>query len=76
MCNIARARARGQAKKQKAVEAEAPQAIGSSFVKASTTGANPLAMQVRLLPHRRYQAGDKECREPVVKPQVVGEPAY
>jgi hypothetical protein len=26
--------------------------------------------------HRRYQAGDKECREPVSLAQVVGEPAY
>ena len=26
--------------------------------------------------HRSYQAGDKECREPVVISQVVGEPAY
>ena len=26
--------------------------------------------------HRRYQAGDKECMEPVVKPQVVGTIQY
>jgi hypothetical protein len=26
--------------------------------------------------HRRYEAGDKECMEPVVKPQVVGTIQY
>ena len=31
---------------------------------------------VQLLPHRSHQAGDKECREPVVKPQVVGTIQY